>query len=78
MGTENPHKNTSKMLVTKKASQPQKFINKHIKDAKLNITLGEIIEYARWHAFEEGKLAGRNELRNHLKELLDIKDPMEY
>jgi hypothetical protein len=70
----NPYRNHSASLIKKRATIFQVYINKHIKDTKVNITIGEMIECAQCLAFDEGKKAGKTELQNDLKELLDIND----
>lgn len=74
MGTRNPYRNHTESLIKKGASHFQTYINKHIKDTKVNITIGEIIECAQFIAFDEGKKAGKTELQNDFKELLNIDD----
>jgi hypothetical protein len=73
-GTNNPFTNTAKILTEKGAGHFQKYINEHVKDTQVNITLGQIIQSTQYFAFEEGKKAGKNELRNDLKELLEIEE----
>jgi hypothetical protein len=73
-GTNNPFTNTAKILKKKGATHSQKYINDHIKETQVNITITEIIQCAQYLAFDEGKIAGKNELRNDLKELLDIEE----
>ena len=74
MGTRNPYRNHSESLLKKGASHFQRYINKHIKDTQVNITISEIIECSQYIAFNEGIKAGKIELQNDLKGLLDIND----
>lgn len=74
---KNPYKNTANILVKEKGVRNmQEFLNQKIKDYQLNITLGEMLEFARYHAFEEGRELGNYEKSMEIKNALDVEKPL--
>jgi hypothetical protein len=75
MAKLNPYRNTGGSLQKKNALQAQRFLNANIKNAELNITIGEIIEMSKYVAFEEGRRQGNYESAQALKALIDVENP---
>jgi REP element-mobilizing transposase RayT len=73
-GTNNPYKNRTQILKEKGVTHIRKYLNDHIKEIEVKIIISDVMELNQYLAFEEGKKAGKNELRNDLKELLDIEE----
>lgn len=71
----NPYKNTGEILMNKGIGNFQEYLNRVVKNTQINITLGEIMEYMKYRAFEDGKRQGKYEKAREINMALDVENP---